>query len=87
MDDKLPHKGTPDGELPEPSAFRSRREVRIELKGPLGCLAGTIVLALVLVILLIAAIAGLVAVAIVFWVGAAFVAIAIIAALIRGRIR
>jgi len=85
MDDKLPHKGTSDGELPEPSATRSRREVRIELKGPLGCFVGTIVLAVVLAVLLVAAIAGLVAVAVAFWVGAAFVAIAIIAALIRGR--
>lgn len=86
MDDKLPRKDTPDGELPEPSAFRSRREVRIELKGPLGCLAGTIVLAVMLAILLVAAIAGLVAVAFAFWVGAAFVAIAVIAALIRRRL-
>lgn len=83
----MPHKHTPDRELPEPSATRGRREVRIELKGPLGCLAGMIVLAVALAILLVAAIAGLVAVAVAVWVGAAFVAIAIIAALLRGRTR
>ena len=87
MDNKLPHEHTPVGELPGPSAFRSRRQVRIELKGPLGCLAGMIVLAVALAILLVAAMAGLIAVAVAFWVGAAFAAVAIIAALIRGRIR
>jgi hypothetical protein len=61
--------------------------VRIELKGPLGCLAGMIVLAVGLAILLVAAMVGLIAVAVAFWVGAAFAAIVIIAALIRGRIR
>ena len=86
MDDKLPHKRTPDGELPASSAFRSRREVRIELKGLPGCLAGMIILAAAVAILLLAAFAGLIAVAVAFWIGAAFLAMAIVAALIRGRL-
>lgn len=86
MQDRPPrHKDIPDEALPEPVEYRGRRQVRIELKGPLGCLAGSIILAVALAILLVAAFAGLVAVAVAFWVGAAFVAIAIIAALIRGR--
>jgi hypothetical protein len=85
MDDKLPHKRTSDGELPESGAFRSRREMRIELKGPLGCLAGTIILAAAVAMLLVAAFAGLIAVAVAFWIGAAFLAMAIVAALIGGR--
>lgn len=82
MDDKLPRKDTL-----EAGAFPGRRQVRIELKGPLGCVAGAIILAVALTILLVAAFAGLIAVALAFWIGAAFLAIAIVAALIRGRLR
>jgi hypothetical protein len=87
MDDKLPRKDAPDDELPEPGAIHGRRQIRIELKGPLGCLAGALVLAAALSILLVAAFAGLIAIAVAFWIGAAFLAVAIIAALIRGRLR
>jgi hypothetical protein len=76
----------PDAELPETAGRRGGREVRIELRGPLGCLAGVIMLAIAVAILLVAAFAGLIAVAAALWIGAAFLAIAIIAALIRGRL-
>ena len=88
MQDRPPrHKDVPDDALPEPIELRGGRQVRIELKGPLGCLAGAVILAVVLAILLVAAFAGLIALAVAFWVGLGFVAIAIIAALIRGRLR
>lgn len=88
MQDPPPRrKDIPDAGLPEPVENPDRRQVRIELKGPLGCLAGAIILAVALMILLVAAFAGLIAVAFAFWIGAAFVAISIIAALIRGRVR
>ena len=87
MDDKLPRKDASRGELPEPGQFPSRRQVRIEIKGPLGCLVGAVILAAALATLLVTAFAGLIAIAVAFWIGAAFVAIAIIAALIRGRLR
>lgn len=87
MQDRPPrHKDIPDDNLPEPVEYRPGRQVRIELKGPLGCLVGTIILAVALAILLAAAFAGLIAMAVVFWIALGFVAFAIIAALIRGRL-
>jgi hypothetical protein len=81
------HKDVPDGSLPEPlSDSPQGRQVRIELKGPLGCAAGILLLAIAFAILVAAALAGLVAVAVAFWVGLGFVALAVIAALIRGRL-
>ena len=87
MQDRPPrHKDIPDGSLPEPvSDLPHGKQVRLELKGPLGCAAGILLLAIAFAILVAAAIAGLVAVAVAFWVGLGFVALAIIAALIRGR--
>ena len=86
MQDRPPrHKDVPDGSLPEPTGIGGR-QVRLELKGPLGCAAGAIMLAIGLAILIAAAFAGLVAVAVAFWVGLGFVAFAIVAALIRGRL-
>ena len=76
----------PDAELQETAGRRGGREVRIELRGPLGCLAGVIMLAIAVAILLVVAFAGLIAVAAALWIGAAFLAIATIAALIRGRL-
>ncbi len=88
MQDRPPRrKDVPDGPLPERVEIGGGRQVRIELKGPLGCAAGAIMLAIGLAILIAAAFAGLVAVAVAFWVGLGFVAFAIIAALIRGRPR
>lgn len=75
-----------DADLPETAGRRRGGEVRVELRGPLGCLAGAIILAVALALLLIAAFAGLIAIAVAFWIGAAFLAIAIVAALIRGRL-
>jgi hypothetical protein len=80
------HKEVPDDAPPESVEFRRGRQVRVELKGPLGCLAGAIILTVGLAILLVAAFAGLIALAVAFWIGLGFVALAIIAALIRGRL-
>jgi len=71
--------------VPEPVAFSGDRQVRLELKGPFGCAAAILLLAIAFAILVAAAFAGLIAVAVAFWVGLGFVALAIIAALIRGR--
>ena len=88
MQDRPPRrKEVPDERLPERTTFTQHgRQVRIELKGPLGCLVGTIVLAVALAILFAAAFAGLIAMAVVLWIALGFVAFAIIAALIRGRV-
>lgn len=59
------------------------RGVMVELTGPLGCLAGSVVLALALAVLIAAAVAGLIALAVAFWIAAALVVIGLIAALIR----
>lgn len=86
MQDRPPRrKEVPDESLPEPVALNGDSQVRIELKGPLGCAAAIILLAIAFAILVAAAFAGLIAVAVAFWVGLGFVALAIIAALIRGR--
>jgi len=89
MQDRPPRrKDIPDNPPPEPTPeLRRGKQVRIELKGPVGCLAGAVILAVALAILLVAAFAGLIALTVVFWFAAGFVAIAIIAALIRGRLR
>lgn len=76
----------PKAELSETAERRRGRAVRIELRGPLGCLAGAIILAVALASLLVVAFAGLIAIAVAFWIGAAFLAVAIVAALIRGRL-
>ena len=87
MDDKLPRKDASGNESPTTDRLPSRRQMRIELNGPLGCLVGAIILTSALAILLVTAFAGLIAIAVAFWIGAAFVATAIVAALIRGRLR
>lgn len=89
MQDRPPRrKDIPDSPPLEPvSDLRRGRQVRIELRGPAGCLAGAIILAVALAILLVAAFAGLIALTVAFWFAAGFAAIAIIAALIRGRFR
>jgi hypothetical protein len=80
------HKDVPDESLPEPiSDLPGGRQVRIELKGPFSCMAAILLLAIAFAILVAAAFAGLIAVAIAFWVGLGFIALAIIAALIRRR--
>ena len=86
MQDRPPRrKDVPDESLPEPVAFSGDSQVRIGLKGRLGCVAAILLLAIAFAILVAAAIAGLIAVAVAFWVGLGFVALAIVAALIRGR--
>lgn len=86
MQDRPPRrKDVPDESLPEPVTYSAGKQVRIELRGPLGCAAGLLLLAIAFAILVAAAFAGLIAVAVAFWVGLGFVALAIIAALIRGR--
>lgn len=86
MQDRPPRrKEIPDESLPEPVAFSGDRQVRLELKGPFGCAVAILLLAIAFAILVAAAFAGLIAVAVAFWVGLGFVALAIIAALIRGR--
>ncbi len=77
----------PDGSPPHPGEFHAAESVtRIELKGPFGCAAAILLLAIAFAILVAAAFAGLIAVAVAFWVGLGFVALGIIAALIRGRL-
>jgi hypothetical protein len=78
-------KEVPDESLPEPVSFNGGKQVRVELKGPFGCAVAILLLAIAFAILVAAAIAGLIAVAVAFWIGLGFVALAIIAALIRGR--
>ena len=79
-------KEVPDESLPEPiGAGPQGRHYQIELKGPFGCAVAILLLAIAFAILVAAAFAGLIAVAVAFWVGLGFVALAIIAALIRGR--
>lgn len=87
MQDRTPRrKDVPDESLPEPALHLTQgRHVRLELKGPLGCAAAILLLAIAFAILVAAAFAGLIAVAVAFWVGLGFIALAIVAALIRGR--
>ncbi len=80
-------KDVPDGSLPEPGEPGDRRQIRVELRGPLGCAVGLLLLAIAFAILVAAAFAGLIAVAVAFWIGLGFAALAIVAALIRGRLR
>jgi hypothetical protein len=88
VQDRSPrHKEVPRQSLPEPlPGLPAGKSVRIELKGPLGCAAAILLLAIAFAILVAATFAGLIAVAIAFWVGLGFIALAIIAALIRGRL-
>jgi hypothetical protein len=67
-----------------PPATRGRH-VHIELKGPLGCLAGSVVLLVVLALLAVAVVAGLIAVAAAFWIAAMIVAIGILTAILRSK--
>jgi hypothetical protein len=87
VQDRRPRrKDVPDEALPEPIAERLQgRHYQIELKGPFGCAVAILLLAIGFAILVAAAFAGLIAVAVAFWVGLGFIALAIIAALIRGR--
>jgi hypothetical protein len=79
-------KDVPDDSPPEPVEARPVAKLTtIELRGPLGCAAALLLLAIAFAILVAAAFAGLIAVAVAFWVGLGFVVLAIIAALIRGR--
>jgi hypothetical protein len=78
-------KDVPDETLPDQMTFTGDKQVRIELKGPFGCAVAILLLAIAFAILVAAAFAGLIAVAVAFWVGLGFVALGIIAALIRGR--
>jgi hypothetical protein len=80
-------KDVPDETLPEPIAAGPQgRHYQIELRGPLGCAVAIVLLAIAFAILVAAAFAGLIALAVAFWVGLGFVALAIIATLIRGRL-
>ena len=81
-------KELPDQPSAEPGPERSHgKQVRIELKGPLGCLFGAILLAVALVILVVAAFTGLIALAVAFWIAAGFIAFALLAALLRAAFR
>ena len=66
------------------SASRRGTRVHIELKGPLGCLAGSVILTLAICVLVIAALVGLIAVTAAFWIASAILALGIIAAILRG---
>ena len=81
MSDQQPHSGGHPGHLPADAASRRGTRVDIALKGPLGCLAGSVVLVLAICVLVIAALVGLIAVTAAFWIATAILALGIIAGL------
>lgn len=83
MPDEPDRRDHPRWPVDPASRIARGRRVDIELRGPLGCLVGSIILALAFCLLVVAGIAGFIAVAVAFWTGAAILALGILGAIVR----
>lgn len=80
------HRKVPDRLPPEPvSRSGHGTRVQIELKGPSGCLAGSVILALALGLVVIAVVAGLIAAAAAFWIASAILVVLAAVVALRKR--